>query len=124
MKELEVYDKLDQIMITQRKFTDRIYNQYKNQHFSCYNFNRSRFDIWYSLVRASTEIHEASELIHSKIWSQNIKEFNREKMLEEIVDCQKFLNQAILLLGFTAQDVYDMHMKKDKINIQRQENNY
>lgn len=123
---MNVPDKLDEIMHDQSKFTDEIYDKYEGQEFSCFNFIEQYFKIWYSLMRAGSEIHEAAELIPSKLWKEVPKDFvlDKEKVLEEIIDAQKFINQAIQILGFNSIDVYKMHMKKSEINRKRQKDGY
>lgn len=122
------YDKLDEIMTDQKSFIEEVYTPYNNKLFSCYNFTQNNFNIWYSLMRAQSEVNEAAELIPSKTWKYSdngeISKETKFKLLEEIIDAQKFLNQAIIRLGFNAQDVYEMHMKKSKINRKRQEEGY
>lgn len=119
-----MFDKLDSIMSDQKNFDNEMNEQYKDQPFSCYNFTKENFDIWYPLMRAQCEINESSNLIPSKTWKNSDKPLDKQKLLEEIIDAQKFLNKAIISLGFTAKDVYDMHVKKSQINRQRQKEGY
>lgn len=121
------FDKLDQIMEDQKLFTNEIYSKFDGQPFSCYNFKQDHFDIYYTLDRAGIETNEAKNIVDSKIWKNSTKELTPElktQILEEIIDAMKFLNQAVLQLGFSAADVYDMHMKKSKVNRNRQKDGY
>lgn len=121
------FDRLEDIFRKQQIFTDRVYKNFKNQEFSCYNFNKETFDISYSLQRAMIELSEAIREIddHTKIWKTNIKEpYDREKILEELIDTSKFIHQAILFLGYNTDDYYDGHMKKDNKNHKRQDQKY
>ena len=121
MRFMNVPDKLDEIMIDQKHFTREIYSKYEGQEFSCFNFVEEYFKIWYSLMRAGSEIHEAAELIPSKLWKELPPDFilDKEKVLEEIVDAQKFINQAIQALGFDSVDMYRKHLEKSNVNRKR-----
>lgn len=119
-----IFDKLDEIFRDQKEFTLQIDNQYKDNPFSCYNFDKSDFNLYYDLNCAIEELIEAIRELNTKKWKQTRKNVNREKVLEEIVDATKFLNQAILRLGFNANDYYELHKKKSQINRDRQKNNY
>lgn len=121
------YDKLDQIFADQKNFKQQIDSKFENQEFSCYNFKKQLFDIDYDLNNVITEAAEAKSLLRLKKWSEKDIELTlelREKILEELIDVSKFLNQAIINLGYSAADYYDMHMKKSEINKKRQKNNY
>lgn len=123
------YDKLNEIIHDQELFTFQIYKQYKETPFSCYNFKKDHFDIYYTLDRANIEINEAKVLVDSKIWKKTteqkaLSKQKKEMILEEIIDAQKFLNQAVIQLGYNTQDLYDMHKKKSDTNRIRQQNNY
>lgn len=126
MRFMNVPDKLDEIMIDQKHFTREIYSKYEGQEFSCFNFVEEYFKIWYSLMRAGSEIHEAAELIPSKLWKELPPDFilDKEKVLEEIVDAQKFINQAIQALGFDSVDMYRKHLEKSNVNRKRQKDGY
>jgi len=126
MKLANVPDKLDEIMHDQKKFTDEIYSKYNGQEFSCYNFKEQYFKIWYSLMRAGSEIHEAAELVPSKLWKELPPDFvlDEKKVLEEIIDAQKFINQAVQILGFDSIEVFKMHVKKSEKNRKRQKDGY
>lgn len=119
-----VWDKLDEIFSEQKQFTSQIDKQYFDKPFSCYNFDKPDFDLYYDLNCAIEELVEAIRELNTKKWKQNKKIIDKQKILEEIVDCTKFLNQAILRLGYNANDYYDMHKKKSGINTERQKNGY
>lgn len=119
-----IFDKLDEIFMDQKEFTSQIDKQYFNKPFSCYNINKPDFDLYYDLNCAIEELVEAIRELNTKRWKQNKRIVDKDKILEEIVDCTKFLNQAILRLGYNANDYYEKHKKKSKINRDRQKNNY
>ena len=43
------------------------------------------------------------------------KNFDRDAFLEEMVDVFNYYFSALILAGFSAQDLFDMYLKKDKI---------
>jgi dimeric dUTPase (all-alpha-NTP-PPase superfamily) len=119
-----MFDKLDEIFSDQKMFTNQIDNQFKDQQFSCYNFDKADFDLYYDLNCAIEELIEAIRELNTKKWKQTRKQVDKSKVLEEIVDATKFLNQAILRLGYNANDFYELHKKKSQINRDRQKNGY
>ena len=68
-------------------------------------------------LRGVEEMFEA--LQHLKNWKPHrvteIKEFNSDEFLEEVVDAFNYFFSLIRLTGFTADDLYDAYIKKDKI---------
>ena len=119
-----IFDKLDEIFQEQKQFKNQIEDQYKNNEFKCYNFEKFDYDIYYDLNCAIEELIEAIRELNTKKWKQKKKIVDRKKVLEEIVDASKFMNQAILRLGYNANDYYELHKKKSEENRNRQKNNY
>ena len=68
-------------------------------------------------LRGVEEMFEA--LQHLKNWKPHrqtdMAEFDRDKFLEEIVDAFNYFFELILLAGFTADDFFDMYVKKDTV---------
>src|SRR5688500_17374037 len=85
-----IFDKLDEIFMDQKHFTNQINSQYKGQEFSCYHFDKGEFDIYYDINCAIEELVEAIRELNTKKWKQTRKQVNRDKILEELVDCTKF----------------------------------
>lgn len=119
-----IFDKLDEIFMDQREFTSQIDKQYFDQPFNCYNFDKKEYDLYYDLNCAIEELVEAIRELNTKKWKRERKTIHKERILEEIVDATKFLNQAILRLGYNANDFYELHRKKSNINRERQKNGY
>jgi dimeric dUTPase (all-alpha-NTP-PPase superfamily) len=119
-----IFDKLDEIFMDQKAFTLQIDNEYKDKPFNCYNISKTDFDLYYDLNCAIEELVEAIRELNTKRWKRTKKIVNKEKVLEEIVDCTKFLNQAILRLGYNANDFYELHKKKSGVNRDRQKSGY
>jgi len=68
-------------------------------------------------LRGVEEMFEA--LQHLKNWKPHrvteVKEFNRDEFLEEVVDAFNYFFSLIILSGFTHEDLYSAYVKKDKI---------
>jgi hypothetical protein len=119
-----IWDKLDEIFSQSLDFKNRIDSKFADKPFSCYNFEQNEFDINYDLDCVIEEAVEAKQLLNRKKWKDERHEVDKQKLLEELIDIDKFVIQAILRLGFNACDVYEMHKKKYLKNIKRQEEGY
>jgi dimeric dUTPase (all-alpha-NTP-PPase superfamily) len=68
-------------------------------------------------LRGVEEMFEA--LQHLKNWKPHrqtdVAEFDRDEFLEEIVDAFNYFFELILLAGFSADDFFEMYLKKDKV---------
>ena len=77
-------------------------------------------------LRGVEEMFEA--LQHLKNWKPHrtteIKEFDKNKFLEEIVDAFNYFFSLIILTGYSSNDLYDAYLNKDKIIHERLKNDY
>ena len=77
-------------------------------------------------LRGVEEMFEA--LQHLKNWKPHriteVREFDRDEFLEEVVDAFNYFFSLVILTGFTADDLYDAYLKKDSIIHERLENGY
>ena len=77
-------------------------------------------------LRGVEEMFEA--LQHLKNWKPHrvteIKEFNGEEFLEEIVDAFNYFFSLIILAGFDDDDLYKAYVKKDMIIHSRIDSDY
>ena len=68
-------------------------------------------------LRGVEEMFEA--LQHLKNWKPHrtteIKEFDKNKFLEEIVDAFNYFFSLIILIGVSDDDLFDAYCQKDKI---------
>jgi hypothetical protein len=68
-------------------------------------------------LRGVEEMFEAVQ--HLKNWKPHrqtdITDFDRDEFLEEIVDAFNYFFELIILAGFTADDFFDMYVKKDTV---------
>jgi len=69
-------------------------------------------------------IHELFEAVHLLKNSKNhrkteINVFDKDEFIEELVDAQKFLLEALLLSGIELNEFLDSFKEKTKINVER-----
>ncbi|MFA5732871.1 MAG: dUTP diphosphatase [Acidithiobacillus sp.] len=69
-------------------------------------------------VYMSDECFEVLRELNFKPW-RSIKDINREKLLEELVDVRKFLMNLELIWGFSIDDIHNKFLEKTQINIDR-----
>jgi hypothetical protein len=120
-----LWDKLDEIFEEQRAFKIQIDSKFKGHHFSCYNIPQDNYDLLDDITNIIEEAIETRRLIvPRKKWSKKIEPIDRKKILEELIDINKFTIQAMIRLGYGAPDMYKAHKEKTEENKRRQENNY
>lgn len=77
-------------------------------------------------LRGVEEMFEA--LQHLKNWKPHrtteIKEFSRDEFLEEVVDAFNYFLSVLVLVGVSADDLYEMYCRKDKVIHERLSTNY
>jgi predicted house-cleaning noncanonical NTP pyrophosphatase (MazG superfamily) len=76
--------------------------------------------------RGTEEAFEA--LLHLKNWKPHkhteIKEFNRDAFLEEMVDDFTYKLEVLILMGFSAEDLFDAFSAKNRKNVARAKGDY
>ena len=70
------------------------------------------------------ETHEVLREINWKSWKKTKKEIDQSKLLEELSDALHFYINLCLAWGFSAEDVYEAYLKKDKENYKRIKKSY
>jgi NTP pyrophosphatase (non-canonical NTP hydrolase) len=77
-------------------------------------------------LRGVEEMFEA--LQHLKNWKPHrdteVREFDREEFLEEIVDAFNYFLSVLVLVGVSSDELYDAYEKKDKIIRERVKSGY
>jgi dimeric dUTPase (all-alpha-NTP-PPase superfamily) len=77
-------------------------------------------------LRGVEEMFEA--LQHLKNWKPHrvteVKDFDRDEFLEEVVDAFNYFFSLIILTGFTSEDLYEAYLKKDSVIHERLDNGY
>lgn len=74
-------------------------------------------------------MHELFESIHALKNSKNhrkteVKEFDRENFIEELVDTMKFFLEILILAGISKEEFIDSFDQKTNVNIERIKGNY
>jgi len=69
---------------------------------------------------------ELAELVDSVPWKwwAKYQQINKQNAKIEVVDLFHFLVSLAQTLGMSAQDVYDLYVKKNEVNHQRQDTGY
>jgi dimeric dUTPase (all-alpha-NTP-PPase superfamily) len=69
---------------------------------------------------------EIAELIDSVPWKwwAKYQEFDEQNARVEVVDLFHFLISLAQTLGMSAEDVFQAYVKKNQVNLQRQESGY
>ena len=69
---------------------------------------------------------ELAELIDSVPWKwwANYQEFDRQNARVEVVDLFHFLISSAQVLGMSAEDVFELYVKKHAVNKDRQDSGY
>jgi len=77
-------------------------------------------------LKGVEEMFEA--LGHLKNWKPHrnteVREFNQEEFLEEIVDAFNYFFSILVLTGISAEDLFDAYVKKDNIIHERLRSGY
>jgi dimeric dUTPase (all-alpha-NTP-PPase superfamily) len=69
------------------------------------------------------EIAELTDSVPWKWWAKYQK-FDKQNARVEVIDLFHFLVSLAQSLGMTADDVYQAYLKKNEINVKRQESGY
>lgn len=74
--------------------------------------------------RAMTqEIAELTDSVPWKWWAK-YQQFDEQNARVEVVDLLHFLISAAQVLGMSADDVFNAYVKKNQVNVQRQDSGY
>jgi dimeric dUTPase (all-alpha-NTP-PPase superfamily) len=74
--------------------------------------------------RAMTqEISELTDSVPWKWWAKYQK-FDEQNARVEVIDLFHFLISSAQVLGMTADDVFEAYVKKNQVNLERQESGY
>ena len=92
---------------------------------NCAAMNDEQRQQWIlNYCRAMTqEIAELTDSVPWKWWAKYQK-FDQQNARVEVVDLFHFLMSAAMVLGMSAEDVYNAYMEKNKVNFQRQDSGY
>lgn len=71
------------------------------------------------------EMGEAVQVLKNwKAWKQTEMPSDSEHFKEELIDALHFFVEALILAGFTPDDVHDLYFRKNEVNHFRQDSNY
>ncbi|MEI7832045.1 MAG: dUTPase [bacterium] len=75
-------------------------------------------------VRAmNQELAELTDSVPWKWWAK-YQQFDEQNCRVEVVDLFHFLVSMAQVLGMSAEDIYQAYLKKNAVNMQRQESGY
>lgn len=115
---MENKDMLRELFAMQKELNERI-------GVNCYAFNEEEQQTWVlNYTRAMSQ--ELAELIDSVPWKwwAKYQAYDKQNARVEVIDLFHFLISLAQTLGLTAEDVYELYMKKNKVNFDRQESGY
>lgn len=106
-------DKLDVIFAMQKLFDDDVK---KNR-----NIGDVKPEVWLQrqILAMFSEISELLSELNFKWW-KNEKPLNNDAIKEEIIDILHFFTGMCLTMGMTSDEVYDIYLRKNKENFDRQ----
>jgi dimeric dUTPase (all-alpha-NTP-PPase superfamily) len=111
-------DKLEEIFQLQKQLNERI-------GVNLDDLSEAEQTEWLlKYVRAMQQ--EMAELVDSVPWKwwAKYQEFDAQNAKVEIIDLFHFLISAAQVFGLSADDVYQSYLKKNKVNMERQESGY
>ena len=120
-------DKLEIMMEMQKKFQEKVgfnFDEMNEKEISAY--------IKEMMLWTNDEMSEAlHELKYAKGWSKKYNSWSdeethqkNENFKDEIVDAFHFFMNIMIPAGMNADELFDRYLKKNKINIERQETGY
>ncbi len=71
----------------------------------------------------SQELAELTDSVPWKWWAK-YQTFDKQNARVEVVDMIHFVVSLAQVLGLTADDVYQLYLKKNEVNFQRQDSGY
>ena len=122
-------DKLKQMFDMRELFMDKLMERVPGAH-PMYPLDLSdKSDQQFCRDMALRGVEEMFEALqHLKNWKPHrvteVKDFNRDDFLEEIVDAFNYFFSLIILTGFSSDDLYEAYLKKDAIIHSRLEDGY
>jgi len=122
-------DKLDSLFRKRQAFMnslrERKPNEYPEWPIDLAN-KRSQQHVRDMALRGVEEMFEA--LQHLKNWKPHrdteIKEFDREEFLEEVVDAFNYFFSVLVLTDVTSDELYEAYCKKDEVIHKRLKSGY
>jgi len=85
---------------------------------------RSQYRIKDFLWRITEELGEAGNCLKNKPWKVTQIETDQEHFVEELMDAVHFLIELLIMIGLSADDLFEFYYKKSEVNKFRQRSNY
>lgn len=111
-------DKLEEIFQLQKKLNERIGVKLDDLD------EAAKTEWLLNYVRAMQQ--ELAELVDSVPWKwwAKYQTFDEQNAKVEIIDLFHFLISAAQVMGLSAEDVYASYVKKNQVNLERQQQGY
>jgi dimeric dUTPase (all-alpha-NTP-PPase superfamily) len=109
-------DKLDEIFSLQKKL-DKLIIEKRDV-----SFNKEEW-VKNEILAIMAELTEILNEVNYKWW-KTPKKINEEALKEEVIDVVHFVVSLCLKIGITPEELYKTYVKKNLVNIKRQEENY
>ena len=109
---MQTKDKLDIIFEMQKELNDDIITK-RNLHFTKEEWLQKQ------TLAMLSELAELLDEVNFKWW-KNKKELNEENIKEEIIDILHFFVSMCLFADMSADEVFEIYLKKNKENFDRQ----
>ncbi len=108
-------DKLEQIFEMQQKLNNYIIKNHSLQE-------QYTPDVWIqkNILALISELSEVLDEVNFKWWKSK-RPIDSNALKEELVDVFHFLVSMCLNAGMTAEDLYNIYLKKNEENIKRQD---
>ena len=122
-------DRLDKLFLMREEFMHALKEKYPENNPSWpvdLGSKNSQQHIRDMALRGVEEMFEA--LQHLKNWKPHrdteIKDFDREEFLEEVVDSFNYFLSVLVLMGFSSSDLFSAYVKKNDIIHHRIKSDY
>ena len=76
------------------------------------------------LWRITEELGEAGNCLKNKPWKQTQVETDVDHFIEELADAFHFWIELCIMIGLTADDLFEFYYKKSEVNAFRQRSKY
>ena len=76
------------------------------------------------LFNCMIEIAEAVDCMKNKSWKQSMVETDINHLKEEMADALHFYVAACILMGISAEELFNLYLRKNKVNQFRQRSQY
>jgi len=122
-------DKLDTMFLLRKEFMEKLRNKIPDSYPSLPLDLTTKTDQQFCrdmMLRGVEEMFEALQEL--KNWKPHrkteVEDFDKDKFLEEIVDAFNYFFSIIIMTDYSADELYDAYVKKDKVIHERLDDGY